>query len=617
MRPVELVIEGFRSFGERRVFRFPSGPGLYFMWGDNKAEPGLGRNGAGKSSTFEALTWLAQGRTSRGLRAGDVATWGAATTRVALRIVEEGAAEPHELVRTWHPNSFTLNGEDLPADGGAWASWLRLTPQGWLNCVLMAQGQPMFLDLKPEAKASFFSDLLGLDAWLDRSQAATRLAVAAERDLAAAERELAEVEGRLAGMASIRAGLDARAEEWERERGARRDRLAAEHAEELDNLRKAVNRRDDLARGLSLARSELRDAAQEVEKARGAFDDARSRVAQGVIDLERARAHLAHLEGHVEMLSRGECPTCHQKVPAPDYADVQEVGVAEESVRLASARLDVLKEAERWTRRNEDATREAERASRRHADDLEADHRRAGIEVERVERRLDAIEDEDDALASAANPHRVDVADEEARLHRRADAARQAAATASERQLAFQYWARGFKDLRMEAMAEALGQFEVEANAEAEQLGLHGWSIMFEVDRETKGGGVQRGFQVTISGPGTGSDRPVPWEAWSGGEGQRLRLAAQMGLANLVRRRTGTPLMLEVWDEPTQWLGERGVYALLDALRERSRREGLQVWVVDHRSLGYGGFDGTVGVVKTARRGSEFVDASYISEGGE
>jgi len=101
------------------------------------------------------------------------------------------------------------------------------------------------------------------------------------------------------------------------------------------------------------------------------------------------------------------------------------------------------------------------------------------------------------------------------------------------------------------------------------------------------------------------NDRAVPWEAWSGGERQRLIVAAQMGLANLSRARTGADIDLEVWDEPTTGMSPQGVDDLLEALHTRALREQRQVWVVDHRTLGFSNFAGNCGVVKT-ETGSHF-----------
>jgi ABC-type multidrug transport system ATPase subunit len=72
-----------------------------------------------------------------------------------------------------------------------------------------------------------------------------------------------------------------------------------------------------------------------------------------------------------------------------------------------------------------------------------------------------------------------------------------------------------------------------------------------------------------------------------------------MGLADLIRSRTGAGIPLEVWDEPTAGLSPQGIRDLLECLRERAAREGRCVWLVDHRSHDFGGFAGGAVVRKT------------------
>jgi exonuclease SbcC len=162
-----------------------------------------------------------------------------------------------------------------------------------------------------------------------------------------------------------------------------------------------------------------------------------------------------------------------------------------------------------------------------------------------------------------------------------------------------QYWVKGFKELRLYLIAEAMQQLEIEVNSCLSQLGLRNWKILFEVDKETKSGDLRKGFNVKIISPHNSA--PVPWESWSGGESQRLRIATTMGLANLIKTSTGSTFNLEVWDEPTQHMSEQGVMDLLDSLAERSRSLNKQIWIVDHRSLGYGDFDSIKTIVKSAK----------------
>lgn len=163
------------------------------------------------------------------------------------------------------------------------------------------------------------------------------------------------------------------------------------------------------------------------------------------------------------------------------------------------------------------------------------------------------------------------------------------------------YWVKGFKDVRLWVIEQALKELEVEVNNALVMLGLKGWKIRFDVERETKSGGVSRGFSVFISSPR--SPDSVVWEAWSGGETQRLKIAGAIGLSNLIASRNAIKPSLEVWDEPTQHLNATGVEDLLGFFRDRAESTGRQIFLVDHRSLDQGLFDGEYRVTKT-RKGS-------------
>ena len=173
------------------------------------------------------------------------------------------------------------------------------------------------------------------------------------------------------------------------------------------------------------------------------------------------------------------------------------------------------------------------------------------------------------------------------------------------KKMLFAYWIQGFKDLRLRLIAESLQQLEIETNSSLLDLGLIGWEIHFSVDRETKGGSIQRGFNVMIRSPY--NETQTQFESWSGGESQRLRLAAQMGLSNLIRSTTGTTINLEVWDEISNYLNAQGILDFLDTMKNRASTNNLQTWIIDHHVLGYNNFDGIVTIVKDA-------SGSYLKE---
>ena len=91
------------------------------------------------------------------------------------------------------------------------------------------------------------------------------------------------------------------------------------------------------------------------------------------------------------------------------------------------------------------------------------------------------------------------------------------------------YWVNGFRDLRLWIMDSTLSELEMHCNSGLIQLGLERWRIRLDVERDNKSGGVTRGFNVAINSGESGEY--APWKGWGGGATQRLRLAAQMGIA--------------------------------------------------------------------------------------
>lgn len=543
MIPLTLRITNFRSVKKMQTFTFPRQPGLYFMQGVNAAEPRLEANGAGKSTLWEALTWCWYGKTSRGLKAGDVCNWGADKgTCVEFDFELEDGYVPFTLRRTWGPNSWELiEGDGVVHDlvkekDNPALAWLALAFEPWLNCILTAQNQPMFLDLKRDAQAALFSDVMGLDLWLDYSARASKAASAQDRKSRDLERELAHARGQLEAIG--KQDFKESAASFERKRRERLEALEQQH--------------DNAMRG----RKTLKQEMERLEV----------RATEAAEYAARCRAVLSRL--HEAQPGDKVCPACGQKVHS-------------------------LKKISEDERIYDDARIELDAAQRKAAN--------ARRDFEMVDRQLDEIERDAERVQQERNPY--DEMEERAladarRLRQQIDNIQDDLDASNERCSLLQFWVRGFKEVRLSLIAEALTELEIEVNSCCDALGLVGWELQFQVDRETKSGSIQRGFNCYVKSPH--NDQPVPWEAWSGGEAQRLRLAATMGLADLIRSRTGTPLALEVWDEPTNGLSPQGIRDLLECLAERAQREQRQLWIVDHKSHEFGGFAGGAVITKTA-----------------
>jgi DNA repair exonuclease SbcCD ATPase subunit len=156
------------------------------------------------------------------------------------------------------------------------------------------------------------------------------------------------------------------------------------------------------------------------------------------------------------------------------------------------------------------------------------------------------------------------------------------------------YWVKGFKRVRLFVVEEALSALEIEVNNLLVTLGLIDWKITFDIERENKSGGVTKGFTVLIHSPK--HDKPVRFESFSGGEVQRLRLAGDLGLSNLIMEQAGFENMVEIIDEPSEHLSTEGIDDLIETIAQRAEDTGKQVWLIEHHSLASNLFKGILSV---------------------
>jgi DNA repair exonuclease SbcCD ATPase subunit len=134
------------------------------------------------------------------------------------------------------------------------------------------------------------------------------------------------------------------------------------------------------------------------------------------------------------------------------------------------------------------------------------------------------------------------------------------------------------------------------------------WQVTFDIERENKSGGVTKGFTTFVKSPGI--TEQVRWENWSGGETQRLQLAGDLGLANLIMQQLGLTNTIEFWDEPSTHLSPEGLADLATLLNERALSEGKRIWIVDHTAMtNFGDFKGVI----TARKINNVSNLDYTS----
>lgn len=578
MRIESFVIQGFRSIAEPLELSVGTmAPGLYHVVGQNLVEPALEGNGVGKSSLFEALFWLLHGRTSRGLRAGAVQNW-YGSERCAGQATVTVPAGTVEVFRSWQPNALEVDGR--PVTDEELQQVLGLSPDMMLYAIYFAQFTRAFIDLKPNEQTELFTNVLQLHVW---ETAAERAADGVKRNAILLNTMRARLAG-LQGQAEELLAQDftAAVDAWEAQRTSEIARYEAEAASLSIEVRKkqaAANKHLQNANTFRQRRAVEMEAAKALVGA-----DATLTAAERA--LHRLHAQLRE--------SPKNCPTCGQAIKNDSKADVHlkgEIGAAELAITHATKAVDVARAHHEESAKAMVEFRQAE-----------VDYSNAMRQVAAFEARRDEQERQAQHLRLEKNPHKAQADAAEQRGMQLADDIEklEAEVQAAEHQLAAcEFWVKGFKEVRLSQIRESLAQLQIEANEALYQLGLRDWQLLFDVERETKSGTISAKFQTMVVSPH--HDQPVPWEAWSGGESQRLRLSAAMGFANLVCGRAGVQPNVELWDEPSQWLSQAGINDLLQTLADRAQRLKKVILLADHRSLDFGGFAGILRLVKDAK----------------
>jgi DNA repair exonuclease SbcCD ATPase subunit len=138
-------------------------------------------------------------------------------------------------------------------------------------------------------------------------------------------------------------------------------------------------------------------------------------------------------------------------------------------------------------------------------------------------------------------------------------------------------WEKGFRHLRLQVIDEVLTTLSLWTSAYAEAMGLD-VEVKFETERETKTGSVVRGITCVVDGVNK-------LDQWSGGEGQRLRLAASLALSALLLAEANVECPTLILDEPSAHLSPEGLKELTGFLKELGERDGIAIWLTDQRPI--------------------------------
>lgn len=600
-----ITLTNFRSYKGTHKFEFPCAVGLYYLTGKNLAQPALGANGAGKSTFMDAITWALYGRTTRGLKASDILSWHVDKGAQVVIELTVGDAR-HTIKRSQKPNSLLLDGRAV--DQKELEKSIRLNYAAFTHSVIFPQfGQPFF-SLAATDKLALFSDFMGLDHWLAKSEEASKLAKRLESDLDKARASISRTEGQIDLVKADMVDLKIKIANFEDERRTRVEELKAAVGVIYKKHKKNKEIVSKMNTDRANAKTELVHAQQCLHIAEKKLDECLTRVQVAAKHKTECAEEVKRLKneiGKFNSIAGDTCPHCQQNIDGRHIKRVVQ-GLADdlddEQAYLEKAG-NALSDMNMLLVRHKHACDKASREVEDLEDviqNLTTKIATKTVELGNINERLDDYASRISDEEKAKNPHQTSLDEKTTNLRTLTETIKSNCEIAEQLEADLNgtvFWVKGFKRIRLFIIEQAFRTLELEVNNCLSQLGMADWQVTFDVERENKSGGITKGFVVLIKGPA--NTEPVKWENWSGGETQRLQLAGDLGLANLIMQQAGLKNEIEFFDEPSTHLSPQGMMDLADTLHERAVNEGKHVWIADHAAItNFGDFEGII----TARK---------------
>lgn len=611
---LEGNIENFKSFRGKHHINFGAiGPGAHRVRGFNDDNERLGSNGSGKSTLLsDALSWCLFGRTASGLRNPDVRPWnGKGNTRVQFQVRVGG--NDVFIQRTINPSRLMM-GED----GSDWKNvgqedigrFLGMTFETFTHTILLAQARPLFFDKTPRDKMQLFSDVLELDRWDARAKLASERARDQEREFDRVTGSLDALKEALRRVNTELPIVKASVFEWDERRQKAADGVEDVVKEMRLRLGKVERELLDADLAIDGAGMNINHVAKDVEAARSMYRVAQDAYSEASAKAQGAQMHVGRLRAELKGLEFGStCPTCKQKIKAGSVTKHRtelkaRIAKAKKGTIIASDILEAADDSHAKLKALELALHnfeEQQRVARDVMDRVVPKHENAKANLKIALARQDEKNNE-------LNPHKAEWAKLRAQKRTLKESITKGEELLDlyERKITrSKFWIKGFKDMRLYLVEDVLQELTIATNAALEEVGLIGWSVDYTIEKETKSGSAQQGLFVMIKSPA--NDKAVRWEAWSGGEGQRLRLIGALALAEVLLAHAGIEPEIEILDEPTRHMSPEGVRDVAEYLILRAKDMNRQIFYVDHQAVDSRAFASTITIAKD-RKGSYIVE---------
>jgi len=592
----KITMINFRSYKGVHEFEFPTEAGLYFFGGINLVDK-IGGNAAGKSTFLEAIIWCMYGKTSRGLKGNEVISdWGTSHTTVELDLT---IGERFIIKRTQHPNGLFFN--EKPIDQIELQKHLRLNFDAYLHSILNAQFGESFFSLTPAAKLTLFSDINNLDFWIEKAEEANKQAKSLQDALVVSKQQEVSLNDQIGLISADIDMLLVNETDFLKKKTKEVTNLKQEIQEQEEFLRQYVTMASVKYGDYLTALRAYKDADSLKESCLSSLTNRRKGKEMYQIELENLKKEYLKF---AELEKQGRCEHCTQQIANGVISRAKKS--TEEMIKVKNEVIEKLSTTIQSSIKTLIAAKNKVESASLELDTSLKRFENANAKTKEIKENIKSLNSDLSKLKEEINPFTALIKAKHKKLNALDDELDKVLSdknTFMAKEIAFSFWGKAFKRLRLFIIEQAFNSLEIEVNNSLVQLGLTDWQVTFDIERENKSGGITKGFVVFIKSPN--NEQPVRWENWSGGETQRLQLAGDMGLSNLIMTQAGLSNTIEFYDEPSTHLSHEGMLDLAALLHERAFAEGKQIWIVDHTTItNFSKFKGIITATKDSNGSS-------------
>lgn len=636
MKITEFHVENILAIGEAKIAL--DGLGLVHVSGVNNDETSADSNGSGKSSLGDALHWTLWGSTARGVTGDDIVNTIAGKGAAGrVTIDDDGEIYRVERYRKYpkHKNNLLLFKQN---DQGEWDDLTKGTTaltqkavERLLGCseevfaAAVYSGQECMPDI-PRMTDKQLKLLVEQAAGVDVLAGAYDVARerARERAETRAQAQIAHdraVERHRDGIASVER-LSEQSKQWESGQASKIAQLKAETVKAVNAFKDAQGELD--ADGEQKVRDEIQEAqakiaavqsevqrerqlAADVDTAKNNLAAINRKLATSDAQVQAANRAVKQAEEALERTRNGvgqPCGDCGRPLEAEHLAEA----IATAELRLNAQKEDqervltAFAEVKRKVPAFERAVAAAEQALTDHRASM-TDVTAEGARLKNLQRELQLIEaakNEVERLrtaaqnigarlkqeAAAANPFKAMIEQADKEVIERANAMTKAhdALVAASEELAY---AQAVVDVfapagvRAHRLDEATPYLNERTAHYLGSLADGAIDAFWTTLTETKGKGqLREKFSVTVEKAGSAPS----FNALSGGEKRKVRLACALALQDLVATRASKSIELWLGDEIDDALDPAGLERLMGVLEEKARDRGT-VLVISHNDI--------------------------------